>query len=192
MGGKLLLLEMMALQLHIPQTPCTKEMMNIHHRCLPLSTIWHLLIMEKLYSVACSSSRYIVQNGKSSIQGTYETSQNAQGATVNLDIASSLEQIAHELFHCFQIDMGQPIKTINSEVEAYIYAYGIAMTSFLNQGSEMSPMTPLSGMERGSSSYNDAVDALLWSTQFDSNLFQIVVSGFLQNSNANLYGVYDG
>ncbi|MBZ0181718.1 MAG: hypothetical protein K8F60_04615, partial [Melioribacteraceae bacterium] len=142
-----------------------------------------------LGSLISSTNAFNFKNVASSESGTLQFLPNSGGGG---DIAAAallggndlinLGSVSHELFHGYQLDNGG-LFGANSEVEAYLYSYGV--TGTFNNGKTMmfSGNTSSAGK-----AYEQAMNQLLFSNSLDRTKFNQAAQNFAKgNPYGNIY-----
>jgi len=98
----------------------------------------------------------------------------------------NIESLAHESFHGYQHENGG-ISGVNSEVEAYLFGKGVALTHSGGRGALFvgNRDNPAEGQL-----YESAMNNLLLSDSFDRGNMQIAVDNFVRGSSSNVGGLY--
>ncbi|MBB3187862.1 RHS repeat-associated core domain-containing protein [Microbacter margulisiae] len=126
---------------------------------------------------------------------SFEKSKNGGGEIhagalmTNIDEGEKLVSAAHESFHGYQYEMGQTMggsmATVNNEVGAYLFGRAVYYSYKIIRGEGYANMPWGNGTELGKN-YEDAMDALIGSRNFNLTQYQAAINSFLQGSAVNV------
>ncbi|MDD4727443.1 MAG: RHS repeat-associated core domain-containing protein, partial [Dysgonamonadaceae bacterium] len=138
-----------------------------------------------------SENIFEVTNQSSSTEGTGQFVEKENGgAIIKLGESFTLENIAHEMFHGYQHEMGQGGASIFNEVEAYLFGYTVGQQYFFdNEGPQVSSMIPMGRKNAAGAIYEKSFDNL--SKRFSTEDFKKTVINFKGGSEINSQGIYN-
>ena len=114
------------------------------------------------------------------------------GGTFYMNGSLGLENVAHEVFHGYQHELGSGKPSVNNEVGAYLFGVGVQASYSFSNGEISGGSSSLLGNDSQSgANYSEAMNGLFFGTSFNNSDYEKAIINFKQGAIKNNSGIYN-